>query len=117
MLQLCVQRNPRTNSDPKALSAKKVTSNPAKRTLEMKHFGVAVSTGTTDIVPGEETADLLTSAQIVRPLMSIRVPIVPILLPQDSVLGTSCPLPHSVSNQFVNIWRFKELLLGSVSGI
>ena len=56
------------------------------------------------------TAGTSTNAATVVPLMNIRVPIVPTLRPQDSVLGISNPLPNSVHNKFVNISRFKELL-------
>ena len=83
----------------------------------MRHFGLlSADTGMAEeAVNEEEHAGSSTNVQIVRPLMSIRVPIVPILTnpvlpPQDSVLGISCPLPYGVHNKFVNISRFKQLL-------
>ena len=42
--------------------------------------------------------------------MHIRVPIATVCPPQDSVLGISNPLPSRVQNNYVNIYRLKELL-------
>ena len=76
----------------------------------MKTRSILASTGTGENAIGEQTADTFTSAATVETLMNIRVPIVPVLHPHDSVLGISNPLPNSVHNKFVNISRLKELL-------
>ena len=86
-------------------------------TKRTKHFGLSpAGTGVPEEAVREgEPAGSSTDAPTAKPLMSIRLPIVPILTnpvlpPQDSVLGVSCPLPHGIHNKFVNISRFKELL-------
>ena len=77
-----------------------------------EHFGMrqtAARTGITETVPGDAVADSSTYAKSVGP-MSIRVPIVTVMRPQDSTLGTSNPLPQGIHNKFVHIPRLKELL-------
>ena len=76
----------------------------------MKTKWTRVSIGTGGGATEGGTAGTSISAATAVPLMTIQLPIVPPLRPQDSALGISNPLPNFVQNKFVNTLRLKELL-------